>query len=161
MDITIRKAEERDAAALAAMIAELFSIERDFVPAPEKHEAGIRAILARKEDAAAFVAEEADGGPVGMVTVQLVISTAQGGPSGLLEDLFVRESHRRRGVASALVAAVEDWCRSRGATRVQLLADAANLNALAFYGERGYGKTNMVCRRRFIPEDRTESHLNS
>ncbi len=149
MDITIRKAEESDATTLAAMIAELFSIERDFAPAPEKHAAGIRAILARAGDAAAFVAEEA-GAPIGMVTVQLVVSTAEGGPSGLLEDLFVRGSHRRRGVASALVAAVEEWCRARGATRVQLLADATNADALAFYGERGYGKTNMVCRRRYL-----------
>ncbi len=150
MDITIRKAEEDDAATLAAMIAELFSIERDFVPAPDKHEAGIRAILARTEDAAAFVAENAAGDAVGMVTVQLVVSTAEGGPSGLLEDLFVQGSHRRFGIASALVAAVEEWCRARGATRVQLLADANNAGALAFYDQSGYGPTRMVCRRRYL-----------
>lgn len=141
----------RDAAALAAMIAELFAVEKDFTPAPEKHEAGIRAILAREEDAAAFVAEDAASGrAVGMVTVQLVISTAQGGPSGLLEDLFVRADSRRSGVASALVDAVEAWCRSRGATRVQLLADRTNASALSFYDEAGYGPTRMICRRRFL-----------
>ncbi len=150
MDITIRKAEERDAATLAAMIAELFSIERDFVPAPEKHEAGIRGILARGQDAAAFVAEDAAGEAVGMVTVQLVISTAEGGPSGLLEDLFVRQDARRGGAATALVDAVEAWCRSRGATRVQLLADEGNGGALRFYDRRGYGPTSMVCRRRYL-----------
>ncbi len=151
MDITIRQAEDRDAPALAAMIADLFAIEKDFVPAPEKHEAGIRAILAREADAAAFVAEDvASGQAVGMVTVQLVISTAQGGPSGLLEDLFVRADRRRGGVASALVDAVEAWCRDRGATRVQLLADRTNAGALRFYDERGYGPTRMIVRRRFL-----------
>lgn len=150
MDITIRKAEGRDAPTLALMIAELFAVEKDFTPAPEKHEAGIRAILA-KEDAAAFVAEDAASGEaVGMVTVQLVVSTAEGGPSGLLEDLFVRADRRRSGVASALVGAAEDWCRSRGATRVQLLADRTNAGALRFYDEAGYGPTLMVCRRRFL-----------
>ena len=135
---------------MARMVGELFSIERDFSADLEKQERGLRAIIG-SESAAAFVAEEeASGTLAGMVTVQLTISTAQGGPSGLLEDLFVREEHRGRGVASALVEEVEEWCHSRGAHRVQLLVDLQNEGALKFYGARGYGETRMAVRRRII-----------
>ncbi len=149
--IGIRAAEACDVPVLAAMIAELFSIEEDFTPAPEKHEAGLRALLARADEAAVFAAvDSADGKAIGMVTVQLTVSTAEGGLSGLLEDLFVRGAYRRRGVASALVGAVEAWCASKGVHRVQLLADSTNVQALRFYDAQGYGRTRLACRRRFI-----------
>jgi GNAT superfamily N-acetyltransferase len=148
--MTVRRAEARDAEAMARMIGLLFSIESDFEPDGAKQLAGIRLLLA-SGDAAAFVAEAEGGGePFGMVTVQLLASTAIGGLSGLLEDLFVEEGRRREGVASALVAAAELWCRSRGAGRIQLLADAGNARALAFYDARGYARTSMVARKKAL-----------
>ena len=130
------------------MIGELFGVEADFSADTKKQEQGLLAILGSKE-AAAFVAAEG-GLLIGMVTVQLTISTAEGGPSGLLEDLFVKKERRGRGVATALVDAVEAWCSERSAHRVQLLVDLGNEGALKFYGARGYGETRMAARRRFI-----------
>lgn len=135
---------------MVRMIGLLFSIEKDFAPDPERQLAGLRLLLA-SESAAAFVAEdEAGGRPFGMVTVQLVASTAVGGPSGLLEDLYVEEARRRSGAASALVRAAEDWCRSRAAGRIQLLADAGNSGALRFYEAKGYAATRMVARKKTL-----------
>lgn len=135
---------------MARMVGELFAMEPDFAADPAKQRRGLEAILG-SEAAAAFVAEDSGSGrAVGMVTVQLTISTAEGGPSGLLEDLFVEESFRRRGVAAALVGAVEDWCAERGATRVQLLADRDNERAFRFYDAAGYLPTRMVARRRML-----------
>lgn len=134
---------------MVRMIGLLFSIEKDFLPAPDKQRAGLRILLA-SADAAAFVAEDEGGSAVGMVTVQLLASTAVGGLSGLLEDLYVEAGSRRRGAASALVAAAEDWCRSRGAARLQLLADAGNEAALRFYEAEGFASTRMVARKKTL-----------
>ena len=138
-----------DIDAMSRMVGALFSTEPDFAADPAKQRRGLEAIL-RSGEAAAFVAVTEAGAAVGMVTVQLVVSTAEGGPSGLLEDLFVEESHRRRGVAAALVGAVEAWCAERGATRVQLLADQENERAFRFYDSAGYLPTRMVARRRML-----------
>lgn len=146
----IRTARSDDVPEMARMIGELFGVEKDFSSNLERQERGLRAILA-SDAAAAFVAVVEPGDEIiGMVTVQLTISTAQGGPSGLLEDLFVKEAHRGRGTAARLVEAVELWCSSRGAHRVQLLVDLTNEGAIKFYSARGYLETRMAARRRFI-----------
>jgi len=144
---------------MARMIGELFELESDFSPDPAKQRRGLEALLA-SPSAAAFVAEEG-GSPVGMVTVQLTLSTAEGGPSGLLEDLFVAEAARRRGVASALVGAVESWCAEAGATRVQLLADRGNERALRFYEAAGYLSTRMVAIKKPIGPSGRGTHRSS
>ena len=169
-NIHIERACEADAVELAALAGELFAIEPDFDADIGRQERGFRALLADSDRAVIFVARDCcDGrapdastglprdsksavvGPLaGMLSCQLVISTAQGGPSGLLEDLFVRPAWRGRGIASALVAAVEAWCCERGATRVQLLADVGNDGGLAFWERAGYAATRMVCRRKYL-----------
>ncbi len=132
------------------MVGELFSLERDFAVDAGRQRRGLEAILASPEAAAFVAVDEGSGKRFGMVTAQLTISTAEGGPSGLLEDLFVEEGRRRMGAAGALVAAAEAWCLERGARRVQLLADRGNAGALAFYDRAGYRETRMVARRRML-----------
>lgn len=145
----IRRALEADIEEMSRMVGELFALEVDFAVDSVKQERGLATIVGSKS-AAAFVAEEAKGRLVGMLTAQLTISTAEGGPSGLLEDLFVEEGFRRSGVARTLVAAAEEWCAEHGATRVQLLADRENESALRFYDAIGYSPTRMVARRKPI-----------
>jgi GNAT superfamily N-acetyltransferase len=55
-----------------------------------------------------------------------------------LFSLTVAESARRRGIATMLVDALEDWAADLGATRVYLQAEADNSAALAFYAARGF-----------------------
>ena len=94
-----------------------------------------------------LVAERA-GAVVGMVTAQLVVSTAEGGLSAWVEDLVVLATERRRGTGRALLEAVREWAEERGARRLQLLADRENAPALAFYDRLGWSRTQLVCLRR-------------
>ncbi len=96
---------------------------------------------------AVLVADRA-GEVVGMVTAQLVVSTAEGAPSAWIEDLVVDAAERGRGTGGALLRAVEGWARARGATRLQLLADRENARALAFYARMGWAGTRLVGLRR-------------
>jgi GNAT superfamily N-acetyltransferase len=146
----ITRAQERDIGDMARMIGGLFALEKDFTADEAKQRRGLEALLASQQAAAFLAVDEISGETFGMVTVQLTISTAEGGPSGLLEDLFVEEGRRRKGAASALVAAAEAWCLERGARRVQLLADKDNARALAFYDKALYRETRMVARRRML-----------
>jgi ribosomal protein S18 acetylase RimI-like enzyme len=48
-----------------------------------------------------------------------------------------------------LIASIEDWARSHGATRMQLLADHTNFSALDFYDKIGGYRTQLICLRRY------------
>lgn len=143
----IRPATEADLGALVRLLGVLFSIEADFRPDPRRQRRGLRAMLSDPERRRVLVAERA-GAVVGMVTLQLLVSTAEGGPSGLLEDMVVGEAARGEGLGRRLLRAAERWGRGRGATRFQLLADSGNGAALAFYERMGWGGTKLVCLRR-------------
>lgn len=55
-----------------------------------------------------------------------------------LFSLAVEPAHRRYGVASALLEAVERAAHARGAVHVRLEVKADNQPALALYAQRGY-----------------------
>ena len=130
---------------LVGLLDLLFTIEADFRPDPARQQQGL-ALLLDDRRARVLVAERA-GNVVGMCTGQLVVSTAEGGPALLVEDVVVDANHRGRGVGRALLAALADWARGRGVRRLQLLADGSNGSALAFYDRLGWRATALVCRR--------------
>ncbi len=148
MNAVVRRAEAEDIPALVGLLRLLFSIEKDFVFNADKQERGLRLLLASPQ-AAVFVAEQ-DGQIAGMCTGQLLISTAQGGLSALIEDVAVLPVWQGKGVGRQLAAAAEAWAVNQGASRVQLLADRNNAPALAFYQKTGFQTTVMICLRKML-----------
>ncbi len=72
---------------MSGLLAELFSIEADFTVDPAVQRRGLQLLVGRRP---LLRAGGRGRGPViGMVTLQVLISTAEGGPVGLLEDLVV------------------------------------------------------------------------
>jgi GNAT superfamily N-acetyltransferase len=145
--LAVRAARPGDLEAMVRLLGELFSIEADFQPDAARQRRGLALLLEDPTRCALLVAERA-GVVVGMVTAQLVVSTAEGAPSALVEDMVVAARERGHGVGGALLRAVEGWAAARGATRLQLLADRDNAPALAFYGRMGWRPTALVCWRR-------------
>jgi GNAT superfamily N-acetyltransferase len=148
MSCTVRPANRDDLPALCALLGELFSIEADFRPEPARQWLGLERLLQRAPDAAVLVAVH-DGEVIGMCTAQVLISTAEGGEVALVEDVVVRADCRGSGAGSALLAALETWCRERGIRRLQLLADRANTPALDFYRRKGWQPTQLMAWRRY------------
>lgn len=143
----IRAARPGDLAACTALVGELFALERDFAFDPRR----VRRALIRlvKPGSRHRVLVAAAGRDVrGMVSLQVVVSTAEGGPVAWLEDLVVAAAHRGRGIGARLLAAAEAWARERGLLRLQLVAETANAPALEFYRHHGWEATHLVVRRR-------------
>ena len=141
----LRPAVAADMDSLLDLLAALFTIEQDFTPDREKQRRGLERLL-DAPDAHVVVAEEA-GRVVGMATLQVVISTAEGGPAGLIEDVVVSESHRGRGIGRALMDDMIAWAGERGLMRLQLLADRDNSPALDFYRKLGWSTTRLIALR--------------
>ncbi len=148
----IREARQEDVPAMAALLGELFSIELDFKIDASKQIRGLERIVADPERACVMVADDGSGKVVGMVSVQLVVSTAEGAFSGWVEDMIVAKDWRRKGVARALLEGVMAWGKKKGATRFQLLADKNNDPALDFYKRLGWSGTSMICLRKSARE---------
>lgn len=143
---SIAAAGEADIPELIELLGVLFSIEQDFTPDPDKQRRGLTTLLA-SANGHIVIARDENARAVGMATVQLVISTAEGAPSAWVEDVLVREDWRGQGLGRALLDAVVAWARSRGAVRAQLLADLDNAPALAFYDRLAWQPTRLGARR--------------
>jgi ribosomal protein S18 acetylase RimI-like enzyme len=144
--LKIRAARMDDIDQLVSLLSVLFSIEKDFEVRPALQRAGLHLLLG-SPTALVLVAESAEK-VVGMVTLQVVVSTAEGGLSGLVEDFVVLREFRGRGVGSALMRRLEQLARRFGLSRIQLLADKTNEPALAFYTGRQWFRTSMEAWRR-------------
>jgi GNAT superfamily N-acetyltransferase len=144
----IRPARQGDIPHMSELLTGLFSIETDFAPDAEKQIRGLSILIADPPGRSCVLVAEQGGVVVGMATVQTLISTAEGGRVGLIEDVIVHHDVRRRGIGTRLIAAIVDWARVNGLARLQLLADRDNQPALAFYASRNWSNSRLICLRR-------------
>ncbi len=146
--LILREARGGDLDALISLLERLFSIEQDFSPDPERQRRGLELLL---QSTSAYVAvAEVAGEVIGMATLQIVISTAEGGAVGWVEDVVVKESQRGRGFGRALLEHLIDWSKCRGLSRLQLLADRENQPARDFYRKEGWATTSLIALRKCL-----------
>lgn len=145
--VRVERALASDIPELIELLRTLFSLERDFAFDAGRQRRGLTRLLAEPRDRASVLVARDDGAIAGMVSGQLVISTAEGAPSVWIEDMVVAPAFRGRGIGRALLRGVTDWAVAQGASRAQLLADSDNTSALAFYRHLGLEPTNLVALR--------------
>ncbi len=84
-----------------------------------------------------FIAH-ADGAPAGFAQLYPSFSSTAMARVFILNDLYVRDNGRRRGVATGLLAAVEAFAWASGAVRVTLNVARTNTSGQALYAARGW-----------------------
>ena len=146
--ISIRTAKPSDIPQLVELLKALFTIEADFDFDQDKQTCGLNLLLKSEKDCILVAELLSDNRALGMCTVQTLISTAEGGQVGLLEDLIVAADFRNQGIASKLVTEAVNWAERQGLKRLQLLADKNNQPALSFYEKQGWQLTQLVCLRK-------------
>ena len=144
----IRPARQQDVEQLVGLLHALFAIEEDFSADTGKQRRGLELMLA--DARSHLLVAEAGGQVVGLCTGQVVISTAEGGPAILVEDMVVAQPHRGQGIGRSLLNGLIEWARGLGATRMQLLADGNNQPALDYYRHLGWQQTALHCWRLYI-----------
>jgi len=150
MEVTIRQARTDDIPGMCELLTELFSIEADFGPDPRKQALGLGCMIGDPSGGTLLLVAESGGIVVGMATLQTLISTAEGGRVGLVEDVVVAREFRGKGIGSLLLERVADWAQEQKLKRIQLLADKENHPALAFYAGRAWKNTSLICLRKMI-----------
>jgi GNAT superfamily N-acetyltransferase len=134
--LTIRKAEPNDAALVHAFVRELAEYER------LSHE-----VMASQEDIADALFQEGprvfcdiaewSGEPAGFALWFYNFSTFRGRHGIYLEDLYVRPSHRGRGIGKALLAELARRCGREGLARLDWAVLDWNAPSIAFYESLG------------------------
>jgi GNAT superfamily N-acetyltransferase len=125
-------------------------MESDFSPDREKQARGLELLLSDASSGSIILVADRGEEIIGMCSVQTLISTAEGGPVGMLEDLIVRKDHRGKGTGSRLLSEILAWCASKNISRVQLLRETDNESAQKFYEDHGLTGTNLVCMRKMF-----------
>lgn len=146
----IENASTEDIPSLIALLSILFLIEADFQADVAKQTNGLSLLINHPENGVIKVAKNQEGQVIGMVSAQLLISTAQGSPSAWVEDMVVEEAYRGSGVGKALLDEALLWAKANGATRAQLLVDTENIPALGYYAHLGWESTQLQARKIFI-----------
>jgi ribosomal protein S18 acetylase RimI-like enzyme len=77
-----------------------------------------------------FVASDADGRPIGLVTYRIAQNAC--------EVVTLNSLQENQGVGTALLDAVRDAAVQAGCRRIWLITTNDNLRALGFYQKRGY-----------------------
>lgn len=133
--ITVRQAVLSDLEALAL----LFDSYRQFYGRSSDLSAATEFLLARFNhgESAVFIAHEGNK-PVGFTQLYPSFSSVSLARIFVLNDLFVDEHARRKGVASKLITATIDYASSLGAVRVSLSTATSNEAAQRLYQSAGW-----------------------
>jgi GNAT superfamily N-acetyltransferase len=149
LDITIRKAVASDIEILNRFLSELFTIEDNFTIDLAKQRTALEMITGDGTGRVIFVAET--GSLIaGMINLQKIVSTASGGYSVLLEDLYIVSEFRGKGIGKKLFDQAVRWGREQHALRIQLAADIRNKPAMDFYSGMGCKMSSMICYYKYI-----------
>jgi GNAT superfamily N-acetyltransferase len=79
----------------------------------------------------------------GFAQIRFRLSVWQPGEDAWLEDVFVRESERGKGLGRSLVEAAIERARSRGCGRIQLETNRNNEGAVALYEAVGFEASHL------------------
>lgn len=145
-DVVIRTATTTDLGSMTSLLNELFNIEKDFTPDVRRQRQGLACLMGRNE--ATLLVAVARNKIVGMCTLQPLISTAEGGTVGLVEDLVVSQKWRSKGVGGMLLGVIETTAREQSMSRLQLLTDMENIEAMHFYDKHHWEKLHLIGMRK-------------
>jgi GNAT superfamily N-acetyltransferase len=122
-------------------LAELFDRYRMFYQQPSNIEAAKYFLRERlkKSDSTIFVASN-DGQIVGFTQLYPSFSSVSMKRIWILNDLFVRETDRNKGVGKLLMIAAADFARETGAISIVLSTHISNTLAQALYESLSYTK---------------------
>ena len=100
--------------------------------------AGVERLMEDSATVYLLAAPDDDSPPGGYAQLRFRHSLWTAAPDCWIEDVFVDEGARRRGVADALMALALDVARERGARRAELDTSEENEAALALYARHGF-----------------------
>lgn len=105
--------------------------------APEKHKEYLLKRINNSE-ATIYIAYDENNSPAGFVLNYYSFSSVSLGKVVILNDLFVNQENRKKGIAGSLIDCSIALAREVGAIRVDLGTEKNNVNAQSLYDKIGF-----------------------
>ena len=136
MEPSFRPANHRDADALVEMMRGLYEHDRSPFDEPE-HRAALAHLLANDSYGLVYLLLS-DEEVAGYVVITFGFSLEFRGRDAFIDELFVRDEFRGRGLGNAAVRFAEGVCRERGVCALHLEVERANTRAQSVYRKSGF-----------------------
>jgi GNAT superfamily N-acetyltransferase len=143
MSFVIRRARDTDREAVLALVPRLVS---GFTPPPWREPMAMtptdidviaEALASQSDDPVIYLAEE-DGAIVGFIHLCSLEDYYRRRRHGHIGDIVVAEGQEGRGIATALMAKAEEWCRAQGYDWLSLSVFEQNERAERLYRKLGF-----------------------
>jgi len=134
-NLLIRKAKEEDIPVILEFILELAEFEgvKDQIRSTEE---GLRDVLFKRNITEALIAE-LDGEPVGFSIWAYSFSTFTGKPTLYIDDLYVREKYRGKGIGSRMFSYIAGIACEKDCGRMDWYCMDSNVSGLEYYRNMG------------------------
>jgi len=142
-ECTVREAEAADVEAVASAVESLLVELVGRRPERSELETEVRALLDDSEGGSVLIAEaDGDGDVVGVLSASWQRAIHVPGIYATIQDLWVDEAWRSRGVGAELVEAIASQARARGVSRLEVGLPRETFAAIAstasFYRRNGF-----------------------
>jgi GNAT superfamily N-acetyltransferase len=130
----------------AEIVARLLIAFRDHLgygwPSENAFLAGVERLIEERDTDFLLAAADDDSPPSGVIQLRYRMGIWRAGGDCLVEDVFVTEDARGKGVARALLDLATERALERGCRRMELDVSEANTAALALYQSFGFTISN-------------------
>jgi GNAT superfamily N-acetyltransferase len=133
---TIRIAEAADVERMMPLVREFYIYERLVLDEARYRKLALELIA--NEELGRLLVIESEAEMIGYAVIGFGFSLEFGGRDALLDELYVRESHRGHGIGTQAIAEVEELCRAQEIGVVHLEADYVNARVHEFYKWLGF-----------------------
>lgn len=141
IEATVREAEAGDVEGVTTAVAALLDELGGSCPTRPALETEVRALLEDPAGGSVLIAE-ADGDVVGLLSASWQRAIHVPGVYATIQDLWVDEAWRSRGVGAELVEAIASQARARGVSRLEVGLPRETFAAIAstesFYKRNGF-----------------------
>jgi len=138
----LRKAHASDHRRLLGLIREYYRYD-DIRFDPKSVGPALRKLLGDESLGCGWIIH--DGSVVaGYIILTFNYDLEFGGLQGIVTDLYLREKYRGRGLGKLALDCVDEYCRARGISALEVQVEHANKAAQAFYRKLGFRKLSRI-----------------
>lgn len=135
LPIIIRRAEEKDTSALEDLLLQ-------FSGWPLRRGQTLRKIM--KETTSELLVAESNQEIVGLIHQVFFLDPVHAGLNSYVTSLFVKESHRKKGIGSQLLKKAIENAKKKGVIEVHVDTEENNIGAIEFYQKLGFKKVGIM-----------------
>ncbi|MBN2794287.1 MAG: GNAT family N-acetyltransferase [Clostridia bacterium] len=96
-----------------------------------------------------YLYQDEQGDYLGFIQLSLrhdYVEGSESSPVGYVEGIYVKDEHRRKGIARKLIEFAEEWSREQGCTELASDCELSNTLSIDFHKNSGFTEANrLVC----------------